>query len=94
MDPEKQRQRRHDGVTESGNARSEQLLVVPTESLTGQQTTAARRTLEWISMSKARLVFRYEISDLFQKPFRVWLLRAQNRSDQSAPAIQSCLDNR
>jgi len=26
---------------------------------------AARRALEWIWMSKARLVFRYEISDLF-----------------------------
>ena len=47
MDPEKQRQRRRDGarLTESGNARSEQLLVVPTESLTGQQTTAARELL-------------------------------------------------
>ena len=67
MDPEKQRQRRRDGarLTESGNARSEQLLMVPTESLTGQQTTAARRALEWISTSIARLVFRYEISDLF-----------------------------
>ena len=26
---------------------------------------AARRALEWIGMSKGRLVFRYEISDLF-----------------------------
>ena len=36
MDTEKQKQRRRDGarLTESGNARSEQLLVVPTESLT------------------------------------------------------------
>ena len=49
-----------DGITLD---RSEQLLVVPTESLTGQQTTAARRALEWISTSIARLVFRYEISD-------------------------------
>ena len=39
MDTEKQRQRRRDGarLTESGNARSEQLLVVPTESLTNRQ---------------------------------------------------------
>jgi len=39
MDPKKQRQRRRDGVrlTESGNARSEQLLVVPTESLINRQ---------------------------------------------------------
>ena len=61
MDTEKKRQRRRDDarLTESGNARSEQLLVVPTESLTN------RVWLEWIRMSKARLVFRYEISDLF-----------------------------
>ena len=37
----------------------DQLLVVPTESLTN------RVWLEWIRTSKARLVFRYEISDLF-----------------------------
>ena len=30
-----------------------------------QQRMAARRALEWIGMSKAQLVFRYEISDLF-----------------------------
>jgi len=30
-----------------------------------QQRTAARRALEWIGASKARLVFRYEMSDLF-----------------------------
>ena len=30
-----------------------------------QPTMAARRALEWIRTSKARLVFRYEISDLF-----------------------------
>ena len=61
MDTEKQRQRRRDDarLTESGNSRSEQLLVVPTESLTN------RVWLEWIRTSKARLVFRYEISDLF-----------------------------
>jgi len=39
MDTEKQRQRRRDDVrlTKSGNARSEQLLVVPTESLTNRE---------------------------------------------------------
>ena len=39
MDTEKQRQHRRDDarLTESGNARSEQLLVVPTESLTNRQ---------------------------------------------------------
>jgi len=39
MDTEKQRQRRRDGVrlTETGNTRSEQLLVVPTELLTNRQ---------------------------------------------------------
>ena len=30
-----------------------------------QQRMAARRALEWIGTSKAWLVFRYEISDLF-----------------------------
>jgi len=60
MDTEKQRQRRRDdaSLTESRNARSEQLLVVPTESLTN------RVWLEWIRTLKARLVFRYEVSDL------------------------------
>ena len=44
MDTEKQRQHRRDDVrlTESGNARSKQLLMVPTESLTN------RAWLEWI----------------------------------------------
>ena len=58
---EKQRQRIRDDarLTESRNARSEQLLVVPTVSLTN------RVWLEWIRTSKDRLFFRYEISDLF-----------------------------
>jgi len=30
---------------------------------------AARRALEWTRVSKARMVFRYEISDLFQLNF-------------------------
>jgi len=64
MDTEKQRQCRCDDtrLTKSGNTRSEQLLVVPTES----QRVAALRALEWIGMSKAWLVFRYEISDFFK----------------------------
>ena len=60
MDTEKQRQRIRDDtrLTESGDTRSGQLLVVPTESLTN------RVWLEWIRTSKAWLVFRYETSDL------------------------------
>jgi len=48
MDTEKQRQCRHNDtrLTESRNARSEQLLVMPT--VTNQQRMAARRALEWI----------------------------------------------
>jgi len=39
MDTEKQRQRRRDDarLTKSGNARTEQLLVVPTELLTNRE---------------------------------------------------------
>ena len=39
MDPEKQRQRRHDDVklTQNENARSEKLLVMPTVSLTNRE---------------------------------------------------------
>ena len=38
MDTEKQKQCRHDErLTESGNARTEQLLVVPTELLTNRE---------------------------------------------------------
>ena len=64
MDTEEQRQRTCRGddtrLTESGNARSEQLLMMPTESLTMQQRMADRRALEWIGMSKAWLVFGAE----------------------------------
>jgi len=35
--------------------------------VTNQQRMAARRALEWIRTSKAWLVFRYEISDLFNQ---------------------------
>ena len=65
MDTEKQRQCRHNGtrLTESGNVRSEQLLVVPTESLTNRQQLLG----ELLSGSERRRpgwFFRYEISDL------------------------------
>ena len=60
MDTEKQRQRRPDDarLTESGNARSEQLNTrgAYTESLTNRVGFP-----EWIRMSKARLVFRYKL---------------------------------
>ena len=55
MDTEKQRQHRRDDarLPESGNARSEQLLVVPSAyRVTNQQRMAARRALEWIGASK------------------------------------------
>ena len=54
MDTEKQRQRRRNDVrlTESRNARSEQLLVVPSAyRVANQQRMAARRALEWIGAS-------------------------------------------
>jgi len=55
MDTEKQRQHRCDDarLTKSGNARSEQLLVVPSAyGVTNQQRMAARGALEWIGASK------------------------------------------
>jgi len=63
MDTEKERQRRHHDarLTESENARSEQLLVVPTESLTN------RVWLEWIRTSKARLVLDMKYQKKKQK---------------------------
>ena len=64
MDTEKQRQRIRDSarLTESGNTRSEQLLVVPIDSLTNRQWLLG----ELLSGSECRRpVFRYEISDLF-----------------------------
>jgi len=60
MDTEKQRQRRRDDarLTEGGNARSEQL------NTRSAYRVANHQSLAWIRTSKARLVFRYEISDL------------------------------
>jgi len=48
MDADKQRQCRHDNVrlSESGNTKSEQLLVMPTESLTNREWLPARGALE------------------------------------------------
>ena len=65
MDTEKQRQCRQDDarLTENGNARSEQLFVVPTGSLSNREWLL--KALEWIRTSKAQLVFGYEIPDLF-----------------------------
>ena len=66
MDSEKQRQHRHDDarLTESRNARSEQ-LTRDAYRVANQYRMASRRALEWIRTLKAQLVFRYEISDLF-----------------------------
>ena len=63
MDTEKQRQCRCDDtrLTKSGNARSEQLLVMP-ELLTNR--IAARRVDRNV---KGPFGFRYEISYLFQR---------------------------
>jgi len=40
--------------------------------VSNQQRMAARRALEWIGTSKARLVFRYEISDLLVFNFQCY----------------------
>jgi len=71
MDTEKQRQHRCDDVrlTESENARRKQ-LTCDAYRVTNQQRMASRRALEWIAMSKAQMVFRYEISDLFSLMLR------------------------
>ena len=64
MGTEKQRQRRCDGarLTESGNTRSEQLNTHGAHRVANQQSFGLP---EWIRTLKDRLVFRYEISDLF-----------------------------
>jgi len=50
-------------VTESGNARSEQLNTRGTYRVANQPEFDLP---EWIRTSKARLVFRYEISDFLR----------------------------
>jgi len=74
MDTEKQRQRRSDNVrlTESGNARTEQLYVVPTESLTNREWlpgellngSECQRCKAW---RHGLFVDNYEISDLLSR---------------------------
>ena len=49
-------------LTESENARSKQLLVMPTESLIDREWQPGE-LLSRLKCSKAHLVFRYEISD-------------------------------
>jgi len=63
MDTEKQRQCRCDDarLTKSRNGRSTHGAY----RVANQQRMAARRALEWIRTLKARLVFGYDISDLF-----------------------------
>ena len=51
-------------LTKSENARSKQLLVMPTESLTDREWQPGE-LLSGLKCSKARLVFRYEILDFF-----------------------------
>jgi len=98
MDTEKQRQHRRDDarLTERGNARSEQLLMVPMESLTN------RVLLEWIRTSKALLVFRYEISDLLMPTINVSVTLSMSVAQElGIDGIQqmnvhtrwSCIDN-
>ena len=65
-DAEKQRQCKHNNVrlTEIGNARSQQLLVMPTESLTNWEGLPGE-LFSGLDCLKARLVFRYEIACFF-----------------------------
>ena len=67
MDTEKQRQRRHDGarLTKSRNARSEQQLVVPTESLTKRQRLLGE-LLSGSELQRPDWFLYMKISDLFQ----------------------------
>jgi len=63
IDTEKQRQHRRNNArpTESGNARSEQLLMVPLQSLTDRQWLPGE-LLSGSEHSKAWLVLRYKVS--------------------------------
>jgi len=60
METEKQRQHRREADQE--RRRQKRAATCDTYRITKQQRMAARRAL---GTSKARLVFRYEISDLF-----------------------------
>ena len=57
--------RRHEADRE--RRRQKRAATRDTYRIAKQQGMAARRALEWIRTSKARLVFRYEISGLFGK---------------------------
>ena len=63
MDTKKQRQHRRDGMrlTES----QKRAATCGAYRVAIQERMDTRRALEWIGVSKAWLVFRYEISDLF-----------------------------
>ena len=52
---------------EADQERKRQKLAATCDAyrVANQQRMAARRALDWIGMLKARLVLRYEISDLF-----------------------------
>jgi len=66
MDTEKQRQHRRNNarLTESGDTKSKQLLVVPTESLTNREWC---QKSSWVDQNvEGPAGFRYEISHLFQ----------------------------
>ena len=66
IDTKKQRQHRHNNarLTESGNTRSEKLLVMPTELLTDSEWLPWK-LLSGSECSKALLVFKNEILALF-----------------------------
>jgi len=66
MDAENQRQCRHDDVRLSEWKRQKRAAIHDAR-VSNQQRMASRRALECIGMPKARLVFRYEISDCFFK---------------------------
>jgi len=53
---------------------------------------AARRALEWIGGSKARLVFRYEISDLFPSALPITSKAARLDTRIAVPKDQIELD--
>ena len=55
-------------LTESGNTRSEQLLVVPTELLTNREWLPGE-LLSGSERQRPGCFIRYEISDLFQLNF-------------------------
>ena len=74
MDTEKQRQHRCDGVrlTESGNARTEQLLVVPTELLTNREwlpgellNGSERQRPGWFSDMKYQTCYTCNVQEIF-----------------------------